>query len=211
MTSNELLEIHFNNSDLNLFDLSKIHRSSIPAVRSILDMYYKDKDWNPIHLLEPKPSLSDIFEDVIEQAPQGWDNDLMSLPDALKDLTVYSWFKAHPTWIDDYLPEAVFSQSKSLIHCLYTDTPAFRPLLNECRKSYSVTTGFPIEGNEDVFYSSSALGDFETICTDAAALLGSDHISFADMLKELIYLNLENTLREKLFDAQGLEESYDYN
>ena len=84
MTSNELLEIHLNNSDLNLFDLSKIHRSSIPAVRSILDMYYKDKDWNPYHLLEPKPFLSDIFEDVIEQAPQGWDNDLMSLPDALK-------------------------------------------------------------------------------------------------------------------------------
>ena len=207
MTSNELLEIHFNNSDLSLLNLSQIHKSSIPAVRSILEMYYRDKDWSPIHLLEPKPFLSDIFEDVIEQAPQGWDNDLMSLPDALKDLTVYSWFKAHPTWIDDYLPEAVFSQSKSLIDCLYTNTPAFGTLLNECRKSYGVTLSIPVEGNEDVFYSSSALGDFETICTDAAAFLGSDHIGFADMLKELIYLNLENTLREKLFYAQGLGET----
>ena len=151
------------------------------------------------------------FDDVIAQAPINWDGDLMSLSDELKDLAVYSWFKAHPTWIDDYLPEAVLSQSKSLIHCLYTDTPAFRPLLNGCRKSYSVTLVIPVEGNEDVFYSSSALGDFETICTDAADFLGSDHIGFADMFKELIYLNLENTLREKLFDAQGLEESYDYN
>jgi hypothetical protein len=54
MTSNELLEIHLNNSDLNLLNLSQIHKSSISAVRSILEVYYKDKDWSPIHLLEPK-------------------------------------------------------------------------------------------------------------------------------------------------------------
>ena len=155
--------------------------------------------------------MKDIFESVIAQAPADWDNDLMSLSDELKDLAVYSWFKAHPTWIDDYLPEAVFGQSKSLIHCLYTDSSAFKPLLDECRKSFIVTTGFPIKGNEDVFYSSSALGDFETLCTDAAAFLDVSNIGYADMLKELIYLDVESTLREKLFDAQGLEESYDYN
>lgn len=151
------------------------------------------------------------FDDVIAQAPINWDSDLMSLSDELKDLAVYSWFKAHPTWIDDYLPEAVFGQSKSLIHCLYTDISAFKPLLDECRKSFIVTTGFPIEGNEDVFYSSSALGDFEAVCTDASACADVSNIGYADMLKELIYLDVESTLREKLFDAQGLEESYDYN
>ena len=54
MTSNELLEIHLNNSDLNLFNLSQINKSSISEVRSILEVYYKDKDWSPIQLLEPK-------------------------------------------------------------------------------------------------------------------------------------------------------------
>ena len=171
-------------------------------------MYYRDKDWNPIHLLEPKPSLSDIFEDVIEQAPQGWDNDLMSLPDPLKDLTVYSWFKAHPSWIDDYLPEAASGAGQALVKLLYEATKSFEITLNARRSIYSQAHNIPVEGNEDVFYSSSALGDFETLCTDAAAMLGSDDIGYADMLKELIYLNLESTLREKLFDAQGLEETY---
>ena len=54
MTNNELLEIHLNNSDLNLLNLSQIHKSNISVVRSILEAYYRDKDWNPIHLLEPK-------------------------------------------------------------------------------------------------------------------------------------------------------------
>jgi hypothetical protein len=147
------------------------------------------------------------FDNVISQAPSNWDNDLMSLSDELKDLAVYSWFKARPSWIEDYLPEAVFGQAKSLIHCLYTDSSAFKPLLDECRKSFSVTLAFPIEGNEDVFYSSSALGDFETLCIDAVAFLDNSNIGYADMLKELIYLNLESTLREKLFDAQGLGET----
>tara|TARA_R110000796_G_scaffold201916_2_gene318150 strand:- start:766 stop:1233 length:468 start_codon:yes stop_codon:yes gene_type:complete len=151
------------------------------------------------------------FDDVIAQAPINWDSDLMSLSDELKDLAVYSWFKAHPSWINDYLPEAVYGLEKTMIKVLYEDSKSFEAILNARRSIYSEKHDIPAKGNEDVFYSSSALGDFETLCTDAAAFLDDSNIGYADMLKELIYLNLESTLREKLFDAQGLEETSDYN
>ena len=151
------------------------------------------------------------FDDVIAQAPINWDSDLMSLSDELKDLAVYSWFKAHPSWINDYLPEAVYGLEKTMIKVLYEDSKSFEGILNERRSIYSEKHDIPVKGNEDVFYSSSALGDFETVCNGAVAFLNDNNIDYADMLKELIYLDLESTLREKIFAAQGLEESCHYN
>lgn len=40
MTNTELLNIHFNNSDLNLTNLAAINNSSVAVVRSILVEYY---------------------------------------------------------------------------------------------------------------------------------------------------------------------------
>ena len=58
--------------------------------------------------------MKDIFENVIAQAPADWDNDLMSLSDELKDLAVFSWFQAKPSWIEDFLPEALHDLKKPL-------------------------------------------------------------------------------------------------
>mgnify|MGYP006074868023 CR=1 FL=1 len=45
MTNTELLNIHLNNSDLNLTNLSNINNSSVAVVRSILVEYYKTKGY----------------------------------------------------------------------------------------------------------------------------------------------------------------------
>ena len=45
MTTTELLNIHLNNSDLNLTNLSAIHNSSVAVVRGILMQYYSTKDY----------------------------------------------------------------------------------------------------------------------------------------------------------------------
>jgi len=43
MTKHELLNIHLNNSDLNITNLSNIYNSSVSVVRSILIQYYSTK------------------------------------------------------------------------------------------------------------------------------------------------------------------------
>jgi hypothetical protein len=43
MSNTELLNIHLNNSDLNLTNLSAIHNSSVAVVRCILIQYYSTK------------------------------------------------------------------------------------------------------------------------------------------------------------------------
>ena len=40
MTNEELLEIHFNNSDLNITNLAAINNSSVEIVRDILKDFY---------------------------------------------------------------------------------------------------------------------------------------------------------------------------
>lgn len=152
--------------------------------------------------------MKDIFESVIAQAPADWDNDLMSLSDELKDLAVFSWFQAKPSWIEDFLPEAVFDLKKTMIKVLYEDPDNFEKILNRRRYVYSVKHDITEEGNEDVFYHCAALGDFQAVCANAHNFISNERISFADMYKELIYLELEATLRDKLFEAQGLEESH---
>ena len=47
MTNEELLEIHFNNSDLNITNLAAINNSSVEVVRDILVEYYNNKSWAP--------------------------------------------------------------------------------------------------------------------------------------------------------------------
>ena len=169
---------------------------------------------NLINATSKGKDMKCTFENVIESAPSNWDGDLISLSDELKDLAVYSWFEAHPSWIDDYLPEAVHEYGCKIMSCLYSGNfsdVSVELLLSNCRKIYSLKNNLPIEGNEDVFFGSAALGSFEDDCTNAVSFIGDERIDFADMLKELIYLSLETTLRSKLFGAQGLEESYSYN
>ena len=43
MSNSELLNIHFNNTDLNLSNLAGIHNSSVAVVRIILSEYYSSK------------------------------------------------------------------------------------------------------------------------------------------------------------------------
>lgn len=45
MSNKELINIHLNNSDLNLTNLVAIHNSSVAIVRSILVEYYNTKDF----------------------------------------------------------------------------------------------------------------------------------------------------------------------
>jgi len=45
MSNKELINIHLNNSDLNLTNLAAIHNSSVEIVRSILVEYYNTKDF----------------------------------------------------------------------------------------------------------------------------------------------------------------------
>ncbi len=152
--------------------------------------------------------MKDIFESVIAQAPADWDNDLMSLSDELKDLAVFSWFQAKPSWIEDFLPEALHDLKKTWIRVLYEDTENFEKIINYWRDVYSVKHDITVEGNEDVFNHCAALGDFQTVCANAVDFISNERIIFGDMYKELIYLELEATLRDKLFEAQGLEESH---
>ena len=47
MSTTELLNIHLNNSDLSIADLSAISKKSVEVVRAILTNYYDSKaPWN---------------------------------------------------------------------------------------------------------------------------------------------------------------------
>ena len=46
MTTTELLNIHLNNSDLNITNLSAISKKSVEVVRAILTNYYDSKGWS---------------------------------------------------------------------------------------------------------------------------------------------------------------------
>jgi len=45
MTDKQIIEIHLNNSDLNIKNLAAIHNSDVDTVAGILAHYYCNKPW----------------------------------------------------------------------------------------------------------------------------------------------------------------------
>lgn len=45
MTNEQIIEIHLNNSDLNIKNLAAIHNSDVSTVAGILAHYYCNKPW----------------------------------------------------------------------------------------------------------------------------------------------------------------------
>lgn len=147
------------------------------------------------------------FENVIALAPADWDNDLMSLSDDLKDLAVYSWLRAHPSWIEDYIPEACFESGELFIEVLYRNAQSFRGLFESLQLIYADKENISMEEHEDVFYHCAAFGDTKRLHFNAVVGSDSDSLSFADWYRDAIYLSIEDTLRDKLLSAQGLCEA----
>lgn len=147
------------------------------------------------------------FENVIALAPADWDNDLMSLSDDLKDLAVYSWLRAHPSWIEDYIPEACFEYGELFIEVLYRNAQSFRGLFESLQLIYADKENISMEDHEDVFYHCAAFGDTQCLHSDVVVVGHHGGESFADNYRDAIYLSIEDTLRDKLLSAQGLCEA----
>lgn len=143
------------------------------------------------------------FENVIAEAPQDWDNDLLSLPDDLKDLAVYSWLEAYPSWIEDYIPEACYEHGPMLIYLLYNKPEHFEAVLETVQRIYAKRENIKQEDHEDVFWHTN-VGDLKDFFNYRLDHRDNSVLSFTDNYRDAIYLSMEDTLRDKLLSAQGL-------
>jgi len=118
------------------------------------------------------------------------DSRLSDLPDAALDEAVYIWLNSHKTWFEDIYP-ATFSRGvgKIATEMLFGKAPSASKIVSNL---FIAMAEDAVEHDKDDLWWSEAL---ETHL-DSIVNLGN----FADDLRDRIYLYLEHTIEEAIFD-----------
>ena len=134
-----------------------------------------------------------IYEDFVSKhydALYKEDSRLSDLPDEAMDEAVYIWLNSHKTWFEDIYP-ATFSRGvgKIATEMLFGKAPSNNKIVANL---FIVMAEDAVEHDKDDLWWSEALGTH----LDSIVNLGN----FADDLRDRIYLYLEYTLEEAIFD-----------
>ena len=115
---------------------------------------------------------------------------LSDLPDEAKDEAVYIWLNSHKTWFEDIYP-ATFSRGvgKIATEMLFGKAPSASKIVSNL---FIAMAEDAVEHDKDDLWWSEAL---ETHL-DSMVNLGN----FADELRDRIYLYLEHTIEDEIFD-----------
>ena len=134
-----------------------------------------------------------IYEDFVSKhydALYKEDSRLSDLPDEAMDEAVYIWLNSHKTWFEDIYP-ATFSRGvgKIATEMLFGKAPSASKIVSNL---FIAMAEDAVEHDKDDLWWSEAL---ETHL-DSMVNLGN----FADDLRDRIYLYLEHTIEEAIFD-----------
>ena len=134
-----------------------------------------------------------IYEDFVSkhyEALYKEDSRLSDLPDEAMDEAVYIWLNSHKTWFEDIYP-ATFSRGvgKIATEMLFGKAPSASKIVSNL---FIAMAEDAVEHDKDDLWWSEAL---ETHL-DSTVNLGN----FADDLRDRIYLYLEHTIEEAIFD-----------
>jgi hypothetical protein len=135
-----------------------------------------------------------IYEDFVSKhydALYKEDSRLSDLPDEAMDEAVYIWLNSHKTWFEDIYP-ATFSRGvgKIATEMLFGKAPSASKIVSNL--FVAMAEDSPDEYDKDDRWWSEAL---ETHL-DSIVNLGN----FADDLRDRIYLYLEQTIEEAIFE-----------
>ena len=135
-----------------------------------------------------------IYEDFVSKhydALYKEDSRLSDLPDEAMDEAVYIWLNSHKTWFEDIYP-ACFSRGvgKIATEMLFGKAPSNNKIV--ANLFVAMAEDAPVEWDKDDLWWSEAL----EIHLDSIVNLGN----FADDLRDRIYLYLEHTVEEAIFD-----------
>lgn len=135
-----------------------------------------------------------IYEDFVSKhydALYKEDSRLSDLPDEAMDEAVYIWLNSHKTWFEDIYP-ACFSRGvgKIATEMLFGKAPSNNKIV--ANLFTAMAEDAPVEWDKDDLWWSEAL----EIHLDSIVNLGN----FADVLRDRIYLYLEHTVEEAIFD-----------
>jgi hypothetical protein len=116
---------------------------------------------------------------------------LSDLPDEAKDEAVYIWLNSHKTWFEDIYP-ATFSRGvgKIATEMLFGKAPSASKIVSNL--FVAMAEDCPDEYDKDDRWWSEAL----EMHLDSIVNLGN----FADDLRDRIYLYLENTIEDEIFN-----------
>jgi len=134
-----------------------------------------------------------IYEDFVDkhyEALYKEDSRLSDLPDEAMDEAVYIWLNSHKTWFEDIYP-ATFSRGvgKIATEMLFGKAPSVSKIVSNL---FVAMAEDAVEHDKDDLWWSEALGTH----LDSMVNLGN----FADELRDRIYLYLEHTIEEAIFD-----------
>ena len=134
-----------------------------------------------------------IYEDFVDkhyEALYKEDSRLSDLPDEAMDEAVYIWLNSHKTWFEDIYP-ATFSRGvgKIATEMLFGKAPSASKIVSNL---FIAMAEDAVEHDKDDLWWSEAL---ETHL-DSTVNLGN----FADDLRDRIYLYLEHTIEEAIFE-----------
>ena len=134
-----------------------------------------------------------IYEDFVSKhydALYKEDSRLSDLPDAAMDEAVYIWLNSHKTWFEDIYP-ATFSRGvgKIATEMLFGKAPSASKIVSNL---FIAMAEDAVEHDKDDLWWSEALGTH----LDSMVNLGN----FADELRDRIYLYLEHTIEEAIFE-----------
>jgi len=134
-----------------------------------------------------------IYEDFVSKhydALYKEDSRLSDLPDEAMDEAVYIWLNSHKTWFEDIYP-ATFSRGvgKIATEMLFGKAPSASKIVSNL---FIAMAEDAVEHDKDDLWWSEAL---ETHL-DSTVNLGN----FADDLRDRIYLYLEHTIEEAIFE-----------
>ncbi len=134
-----------------------------------------------------------IYEDFVSKhydALYKEDSRLSDLPDEAMDEAVYIWLNSHKTWFEDIYP-ATFSRGvgKIATEMLFGKAPSASKIVSNL---FIAMAEDAVEHDKDDLWWSEALGTH----LDSMVNLGN----FADELRDRIYLYLEHTIEEAIFE-----------
>lgn len=121
-----------------------------------------------------------------------WDGDLIELSCGEKDICCYTWLKTHKTWLEDIFPHTCSDDFEAVLDLTYR-IGRYQQLPAGALAYYfkSKEAEFHHLCDDDGFWS-EALEDFKGIL---------DNDDFEEIIRGRIYLYLENTLREQVWEG----------
>ena len=148
-----------------------------------------------------------IYEDFVDKhydALYKEDSRLSDLPDEAMDEAVYIWLNSHKTWFEDIYP-ATFSRGvgKIATEMLFGKAPSSNKIV--ANLFVAMAEDAPVEYAKDDLWWSEAL----EMHLDEIVNLGN----FADDLRDKIYLYLEESIEEAVFEEftrQRTEENREH-